>query len=572
MLPAGNPASGLARLSPVWWWTLGLVFACHLAWHLHGIREVGFQNLDVAGIAYNARLLLAGKLPYVQSIEIKPPAAFYLFLPWLALGGMRLVWVFSVFWATATSVTVGRIGSRIWGAPWGPRMAVMHAAGAALSADGDINYSFWMTLPVLLSVLAIAGALQKTPRDSDRRLWFGAGSAALLAVMIRPSAGTLALVFLVAMLQYFRQKGLRRSLAALLYTSAGAVTTLVLLLLPLMVHGGLEPVLRGWMMVSHYANDSVAAIVIGAGGRLPATFIGLQCLPDQLPAFHLLLALALVPGRHRPWERERHPLAWLPWLFGLSMLAGISLTLRFFTHDNAPLWPAYVLVALRPTGLLGRLYEVVYSRRGYVLSLSLLIGLATTASGWRRLSWLQGYMAGSDRRVAAVCDVVRPALLRGDTVLAWGWSAWGVYEHCRRWAPGPIYKDLTTVTTPNTNTCNRGYEPPRFKQGPLAVRYLEDLKQSRPALVVVSDYYKGLGGDPLDEWHEARLWLRANYVTLDTVPGFQFLVTPALAERLGHSDGRVPALHVVEESTVNSACGVADQSWQSVGAIAEPRH
>ena len=84
-------------------WLVLVTFLCHCAGQLHGIIHPTFLNLDVAGIVYNARLLLAGRLPYVDSIEIKPPGAFILFAPWLAIGGLRAVWIFSTFWATSTS-------------------------------------------------------------------------------------------------------------------------------------------------------------------------------------------------------------------------------------------------------------------------------------------------------------------------------------------------------------------------------------------------------------------------------------------------------------------------------------
>jgi hypothetical protein len=203
-------------------------------------------------------------------------------------------------------------------------------------------------------------------------------------------------------------------------------------------------------------------------------------------------------------------------------------------------------------------------RRFYDLSVPLGLGIVATTSSWQYLTWLQTYMHESDARVEKLCARLGPYLGERETVLAWGWSAWGVYEHCGRWAPGPIYKDLTNVTTPNTNTCNRGYEPPRFKQGPLAERYLQDLKAKPPALIVVSDYYKGLGSDPLDEWHEARMFIREHYVDYDTIESFRALLRRDLAPEVGLLPDDPPALHVPIESTVLNACGAADESWQSV--------
>src|SRR5690242_1968179 len=89
-----RPAGGwLASLPPSpWLWAVLLVLAFHTLWEGHGVVDPSCRNPDVAGIAYNARLLVAGRLPYVESAEIKPPGAFLLFAPFLEVGGMRAVW------------------------------------------------------------------------------------------------------------------------------------------------------------------------------------------------------------------------------------------------------------------------------------------------------------------------------------------------------------------------------------------------------------------------------------------------------------------------------------------------
>ena len=65
------------------------VLVLNALWLGRGVIDPGFRNLDVTGIVYNARLLLAGKLPYLSSAEVKPPGAFVLLAPALWLGGLR---------------------------------------------------------------------------------------------------------------------------------------------------------------------------------------------------------------------------------------------------------------------------------------------------------------------------------------------------------------------------------------------------------------------------------------------------------------------------------------------------
>jgi hypothetical protein len=516
------------------WVLAGLVaLGCHLLWHAHGIKAGGFQNLDVAGIVYNARLLLAGRLPYVDSVEIKPPGAFLLFAPFLALGGLRAVWWFSVLWGAVTSLGTGWLGELCWGRRWGPRIAILHAAGAAVAADGDINYSFWMTLPLVLSAAFAVRAAQLD--DTWRSNWcWGIGSGlAVFAVLVRPSAITSVFVLGAALIPRLRRRAWGGSAAAVLSGSAGAVVVAVLIALPFMHNGSIGAMIHGYGSVRQYADESITSIVVGAGGRLRASLIGLQCLPDQIPVYYLLLAIALLPLPSSVRGQHRYPSGYLIWVFALTSFVGISLTLRFFTHDNAPIWSALAALVLRPTGLVGVAIDRVARYRLIDLAAAFAIGLLSPLNNWQSLRYMQNRLHDSDARVARLCATVAPHLSPTDAVLAWGWNAWGVYEHCGRWAPGPIYKELTTVTTPNTNTCNRGYERPRFKKGPLAARFLRDLQLRPPGLVLVSDYYQGLGGDPLAEWAEAQQFLRDHYKVHPIGGGFLALLRCDLDISLG---------------------------------------
>src|SRR5690349_5900202 len=118
-----------------WPLALGIALVCHAFWQGHGLVDPAFRNPDVAGIAYNARLLDHGLLPYVHSAEIKPPGAFFLFAPLLALGGMRAVWGAAVLWGVALSGATGALAASAWGGKAGPRAVVLHAACAAVASD-----------------------------------------------------------------------------------------------------------------------------------------------------------------------------------------------------------------------------------------------------------------------------------------------------------------------------------------------------------------------------------------------------------------------------------------------------
>jgi hypothetical protein len=384
------------------------------------------------------------------------------------------------------------------------------------------------------------------------------------AVLIRPSAASLALLLVAIWLYERRNQSWRQVSVHVLAAAVGALAVLLLVSVPFVQNGNVQAVVSGYANVRRYANDSVTSIVTGAGGRWPATFIGLQCLPEQLPFGHLLLAVAILPLGRYGRSGDRRPRAFVAWGFGLTVLMGITLTLRFFAHDNAPLWPAYAILVLRPAGVLSRLLEYAMRWRAGAEITAWALGAVATLTSLRGLIWQNRFMQNNDDRVADLCRRLEPHLGKKDSVLGWGWTAWGVYEHCHRWAPGPVFKDLTNVTTVNTNTCNRGYEPMRFKQGPLADRYLADLQRGRPALILVSDYYKGMGGDPLDEWHDARIFIREHYVTIGTSGEFRALLRADLAPQLGLPMENALPFTANGESTVMNACGAADEFWQSV--------
>jgi hypothetical protein len=233
-----------------------------------------------------------------------------------------------------------------------------------------------------------------------------------------------------------------------------------------------------------------------------AWFEGSRCIPNQLPISVALGALGLTALF--PWPRDVPRGSSFPWFFLLSAYLGIGMTLRFYSHDNAQLWPALALVAGHPRGVLGRFLDWAELKRPFVPVAALLVGLYPSLWSFRGISGLQRYLQDLDSVVAEFCGRLSPALPPEAPVLAWGWNAWSVYEHCGRQAPGPIYKDLASVTTVNTNTCNHGYGRIYLRSGPETQAYMDAFVKRPPALVMWSTYYVSMGGDPLDDWPELR--------------------------------------------------------------------
>jgi hypothetical protein len=486
------------------------VFVLNALWLGRGVLDPGFRNLDVTGIVYNARLLLLGKLPYLDSMEVKPPGAFVLLAPALWLWGLRGVWLLGVVWGTLTSLATGALGKACYGDRWGQRIALLHAAASVIANDADINYSFWMALPFTLAAAAAARATRARSEWLYAVCWSFAGSLALFAVAIKPSAWPLLLLFGVLWLRELGRRDYVRALSLPAWGLCGALFSALLVALPFWAHGRLDVLALGLRQMQSFGNEYVGLVVRGAGGYLNAAGVGMQCLPDQMPAMLGVALLGCLPGR---FDAKTSRIGFVPWVFLAASLLGVTMTLRFFTHDNAQLWPALAVLALRPTGLLARLFEHLETR-GWpklVRRLPVILGLLAASPGLYERFWLQWYFVNNDHHVAGICRRVEPLLGPKDTVLAWGWQAWSVYEHCHRLAPGPVYKTIGTVTTLNTNTCNRGYGRLELRRGDVTRRFMADLERHPPALILWSTYHQDMGGDPLDDFAELSAFIEQDY-------------------------------------------------------------
>lgn len=500
-----------------WFVVLLAAFLLNALWLGRGVVEPGFRNLDVTGIVYNGRLLLSGQLPYLDSAEVKPPGAFVLLTPALWLLGLRGVWMLGVVWGTLTSLAAGALAKACYGDSWGRRVVVIHAAASVIANDADINYSFWMAMPFTLAAAAAAHATQATSARRYALSWSFAGALSLTAVAIKPSAWPLAILFAALWLRELRRRDSARAVALPVWGLAGALVASLVIAAPFVAHGRLDVLVAGLRHVQSFGRDYVGLVGRGAGGYWNAIGIGMQCLPEQMPAMLGVAALGCLPGR---FDVRGSPLGFAPWVFLLASLLGISMTLRFFTHDNAQLWPALAVLSCRPHGLIARLFSHLEARGWAKVAavLPFVLGLVAALPALHERFWLQHYFVTNDRKVASICRRVEPLLLPDDRVLAWGWQAWSVYEHCHRLAPGPIYKTIGTVTTLNTNTCNRGYGRLELRSGDVTERFMAELERNPPGLILWSTYHHDMGGDPLDDWAAFSAFIEHNYTIVTAEP------------------------------------------------------
>jgi hypothetical protein len=127
-----------------------------------------------------------------------------------------------------------------------------------------------------------------------------------------------------------------------------------------------------------------------------------------------------------------------------------------------------------------------------------------------------------------------------------------------------VFKVIATVTTVNTNTCNRGFGPMALRQDEGPAAFLSDMRRRPPSLFLWSSYFKEMGGDPLDDWTALREFVQSRYRVVDARGPFVALLRNDLAPSApesGHAE--LPPLPGLSGSGVNGWSGRAGSVWTS---------
>jgi hypothetical protein len=198
------------------------------------------------------------------------------------------------------------------------------------------------------------------------------------------------------------------------------------------------------------------------------------------------------------------------------------------------------------------------------------LGLVAAWPGARERWNYVHFMADRDHMVEDICRELAPNLPPNDPVLAWGWSAWSVYEHCQRRAPGRVFKVLASITTVNTNTCNNGFGPMHLRKGPAPARFLAELEMRPPSLFLWSSYFREMGGDPLDEWEALGAFVRERYTVVDARGPFVALLRSDLVpHERALAQGRSGSEMPLGGSGVYGWPGAAGSVWTSTSRTPE---
>jgi len=489
-----------------WAWTAATVAALALivaasAWaRMPGFIQGGFASHDVAGILYNGMVLDRGGLPYVDTVELKAPASFYL-ARLLAGPEARDIARFQIAangWALASLLAVAGLAWRLWG-----RLGALAAAGLYAAHDAhldsmDANYVTWANLPQILAVwLAVeAGRTRGRYRPT---LWMCAGAAAGFAALAKRPAGIVFVVVIaIALLAgagasearaRWRDPalavlgaGLAHLPFALQYLAAGQLRAFIdgyllskwgLRYVGAREVGLVEFVREGALASAHFLAAPLVLALFVLGWALGRTLAGRRRSPDDEASS------AARPGP-RPRADELRAIAWIGlWL--LATLIAASVGARFYKgYFLAVAAPACVLAAA-PIGLLGRRCRLHWALRGPALALALaLVARALLQLEHTRIDRARPHDRGG--RIIATHLLANTA--PDDTIWVWGWHLWDVYPLTGRMSASPIYKSLGILSQPNDDTWRRPATKLRFVDSPYAAALVADLDAARPAYVV----------------------------------------------------------------------------------------
>jgi len=486
-------AAGSSR--PRWWTHSGLlaVVAISAVVRWPGLTRGGFANHDVAGILYNGMLLRSGGLPYVDSLELKPPGTFYLALLFAGPHSTDIaafqVWA-NVF-ALASLAVVGVLGTRLWGPAAGLGCAVLYALHDAVLDSMDANYVTWAQLPLLLAALATT-ASARAPR---KHLDLLAGVLAGCALLLKQPTGASAIAWVLACAVW---PGQARGSAA----RRGSLVALGVLLahLPVAAHYAVEgqfvALVRGYLFNARgLSYVAYGTTTLGANAWIEGPLALLHTLALPLALAGIAAWPPADPSARRQWAQ-----LWL-WV-GLACLSA-SAGFRFYKGYFLAVLPPLCLLAVAPWGITER-WRSGPSRARALAFVLLLVPLLMRQVAWihaERLNRRLPHDLGG-RRIAEHIAAHSPP---GARVWIWGWHLWDVYPYTGMLSGSRMYKSTSLITTDNDATWRRPRSPLRFRDGPLADALIRDLETTRP-------HYIALGSTvPHAEFSALRRLLQRDY-------------------------------------------------------------
>ena len=443
----------------------------------------GFHNEDAAGIVYSARLLLAGGLPLVDTLELKAPGSFFLVAGVLKVFGDSLVSVqsFAVFWSGLAALGIFVGGRLMFGSSAGWVSTLLYILLAPITDSIDINYGAWMITPFIWANVLCLKWMQ------NHRLRYLVWTGVLVtctALLKRQGAVLVPFFTAILVLHNHHIEGDQRRLFLRHFTLFGSGIGLGFM--PILsfyaVHGeGMTFIQEyffssgGWRYLDTLSwSEKISRLYDGCLG-----FWEYGALPTSLALGSILCAAVK--------RTSRPKFIWL--LLGLFVVSCVGLTLgfRFFKGYYLQVLPVLVWIAVAPWGV-ASLFAGRRKRVQVIISV-LCIGVFWSAGG-HDLKGLRRIrdMRKSPRDLGAqrIAKLIQKESEVNDQIWVWGRAAWPVYIHAERFSANRYFKTLAVFTTNLTNTWRRGTRPIEFEPKSRWKPLIEALEENKPSFIVLA--------------------------------------------------------------------------------------
>ncbi len=504
--------------------SLTLLLALLLALAVLGVLRqanplYNFPSLDNGYYLYIGQQILAGKTPYVEMWESKPPGIFYVNALglWLARGSRWGVWMMeflALFSAAGISYFTLR---KLYGflpsllatlaALWGVSAVLQ---GGNLTEEYSLPFNF---LAVLCFWLSLQHPARRWPP-----LVIGLTFAASFAFRANNTGVQMALV-LVWLISSLLQKDFRTLLHRLLWSGLGVVLGLGLVSLPFLLNGTFHEMVEAALLYN-FAITQSAPNLLGTF-RSGLTRIGIPA-GFALLGYLLLVLQAIETRRFAPWPLFLL-LLW-PLEVALSSLSG-----RGYDHYIIP-W--MVTLAALTAILADSLFQTLnrYAERRPLPAVAVLLFLAILLSlnglfeygqTFQRLAFERQKGIEIDHPVAAY---LREHSQPGDTVLVWG-ARLAFNVLARRESPSPWLFYPLLAETPLSSRMADGFYADLTSRPPLLIvdtaLINQDLVPSLDPAIRREQFQSGKLWPALPEnIHAVLEFIDQNYQMVETIQGY----------------------------------------------------
>lgn len=476
-------------------------------------------GMDQGIFATFGDILVHGGAPYVDAWDTKgplPPVTYALSQALFGRGmwGIRVIDALAMLVAAASlAAGVGRIASRE-AAVWASAAMLLYITRLGhtelAQPDGWVGYLATATFIPLMRA-------DGTPIPPGRLVL--AGACIGLATLVKPFYAILGLVPLVA-LEGRRPDVVRSIVPGAALVILGASIPLVAAAGWLLARGALAEFVDVYVRYSTTAYAELGRVDLGARYRGLMAFVG--GWPGNAAAFPFVIAGALALVRNQG-RAGRVACAWL-----LLMVFGVALQGRFFLYHWLPVIPPAVLCAAFALHELGRgapeeSRPPVPRLLGAVALVLVFMPVIETpmrsvregAAYLARRRSTDGYLGGfpgSRALDAPLANVEAARYLQARTasherVLVWGWNS-SIYFLSDRRPASRYFFSMPLVAAPNSRFATR------YRRV-----FLDDLRASAPAYIVVGAPYAGSKEEGIDAFPQFAALLRADYRLETTIRG-----------------------------------------------------